>query len=76
MGAASISFSIRWAEMGSRKLAATLKPNGRIVIPGSTAGESVSFRVSALIYNQATVIFSKGSRPDECEKVSITARRG
>ncbi len=54
---------------GFEKLAATLKPNGRIVIPGSTAGESVSFRVSALIYNQATVIFSKGSRPDECEKV-------
>lgn len=54
---------------GFEKLAATLRPNGRIVIPGSASGESLSFRVSALIYNQATVLFSKGSRPDECEKV-------
>jgi NADPH:quinone reductase-like Zn-dependent oxidoreductase len=25
--------------------------------------------VSPLIFNQATVLFSKGSRPDECERV-------
>ena len=55
--------------VGFEKLAGTLCPNGRIVIPGSASGESLSFRVSALIYNQATVLFSKGSRPDECEKV-------
>lgn len=51
------------------KLATTIKPNGRIVVPGSAAGESLTFRVSPLIFNQATVLFSKGSRPDECEKV-------
>jgi NADPH:quinone reductase-like Zn-dependent oxidoreductase len=51
------------------KLATTIKPNGRIVIPGSAAGESLKFRVSPLIFNQATVLFSKGSRPDECEQV-------
>jgi hypothetical protein len=28
----------------------------------------LSFNVSSLIFNQATVIFSKGSRPDGCEK--------
>jgi len=54
---------------GFEKMAATIRPNGRIVIPGSASGESLSFRVSPLIFNQATVIFSKGSRPDECEKV-------
>ncbi len=51
------------------KLATTLRPNGRIVVPGSAAGESLTFRVSPLIFNQATVIFAKGSRPDECETV-------
>ena len=50
-------------------LATTIKPNGRIVIPGSAAGEALTFRVSPLIFNQATVLFSKGSRPDECEQV-------
>jgi len=54
---------------GFEKMAATIRPNGRIVIPGSASGESLSFRISPLIFNQATVIFSKGSRPDECEKV-------
>ena len=51
------------------KLATTIKPNGRIVVPGSAAGEALTFRVSPLIFNQATVLFSKGSRPDECEQV-------
>jgi NADPH:quinone reductase-like Zn-dependent oxidoreductase len=51
------------------KLATTITPNGRIVVPGSAAGESLNFRVSPLIFNQATVLFSKGSRPDECAKV-------
>src|SRR5258706_5510866 len=51
------------------KLATTVRPNGRIVVPGSAAGESLTFRVSPLIFNQATVIFAKGSRPDECETV-------
>lgn len=51
------------------KLATTIKPNGRIVIPGSAAGESLTFRVSPLIFNQAMVLFSKGSRSDECEQV-------
>ena len=50
-------------------LATTITPNGRIVIPGSAAGESLTFRVSPLIFNQATVMFSKGSRPDECDRV-------
>lgn len=50
-------------------LATTITPNGRIVIPGSAAAESLAFRVSPLIFNQATVIFSKGSRPDECDTV-------
>lgn len=54
---------------GFETLATTIKPNGRIVLPGSAAGESLTFRVSPLIFNQATVLFSKGSRPDECEKV-------
>ena len=54
---------------GFEKLATIVRPNGKIVIPGSASGETLSFRVSPLIYNQATVIFSKGSRPDECEKV-------
>jgi NADPH2:quinone reductase len=51
------------------KLATTIKPKGRIVVPGSAAGESLTFRVSPLIFNQATLLFSKGSRPDECEVV-------
>jgi NADPH2:quinone reductase len=51
------------------KLATTIKPNGRIVVPGSAAGEALTFRVSPLIFNQATILFSKGSRPDECEQV-------
>jgi len=38
------------------------------VIPESASGEMLSFNVSSLIFNQATVIFSKGSRPDGCEK--------
>jgi len=38
------------------------------VIPESASGETLSFNVSLLIFNQATVIFSKGSRPDGCEK--------
>jgi NADPH2:quinone reductase len=54
---------------GFEKLATTLRPGGRIVIPGTASGEALSFRVSPLIYNQATIIFSKGSRPDEAEKV-------
>jgi NADPH2:quinone reductase len=54
---------------GFEKRATTMRPNGRIVIPGSAAGEALSFKISPLIYNQATLIFSKGSRPDECEKV-------
>lgn len=54
---------------GFEKLATTIKPNGRIVVPGSASGESLNFRVSPLIFNQATILFSKGSRSDECEKV-------
>ncbi len=54
---------------GFEQLATTIKPNGRIVVPGSASGETLSFKVSPLIFNQATVIFSKGSRPDECERV-------
>lgn len=54
---------------GFEKLATTIKPNGRIVVPGSASGEALRFRVSPLIFNQASILFSKGSRPDECEKV-------
>lgn len=54
---------------GFEKLAAMVKPNGRIVIPGSASGETLSFKISPLIFNQATVIFAKGSRPDECDQV-------
>ena len=54
---------------GFEKLATTIRPNGRIVVPGSAAGEALTFRVSPLIFNQATILFAKGSRPDECEKV-------
>jgi NADPH2:quinone reductase len=54
---------------GFEKLATTLRPNGRIVVPGSAAGEALTFRVSPLIFNQATIRFAKGSRPDECDKV-------
>jgi NADPH:quinone reductase-like Zn-dependent oxidoreductase len=46
-----------------------IRPGGRIVMPGAAAGSQLSFGISALIANQATVHFSKGSRPSEADIV-------
>lgn len=54
---------------GFQDLAKTLVSGGRIVVPGNVNGGELYFKVSPLIQNQATLIFSKGSRPDEAEKV-------
>ncbi|MGB7948746.1 MAG: zinc-binding alcohol dehydrogenase family protein, partial [Candidatus Binatia bacterium] len=43
---------------GFEKLATTVRPNGRIVVPGSAAGEALTFRVSPLIFNQSTIRFA------------------
>lgn len=46
-----------------------IRPGGRIVMPGAAAGNQLSFNISALIANQATLHFSKGSRPEEADVV-------
>ena len=38
-------------------------------MPGAAAGNQLSFNISALIANQATLHFSKGSRPEEADVV-------
>lgn len=54
---------------GFQNLAMTLVSGGRIVVPGNVTGGELRFKLTPLIQNQATIIFSKGSRPDEAEKV-------
>ena len=54
---------------GFQELAKTLVSGGRIVVPGNVTGGELRFKLSPLIQNQATIMFSKGSRPDEAEQV-------
>ncbi len=49
--------------------AALVCSGGRIVMPGSSAGNELRFPISALIQNQVDLLFSKGSRPDEAALV-------
>jgi len=46
-----------------------IRPNGRIVMPGAAAGNQLSLSMNAMIANQATLHFSKGSRPEEADTV-------
>jgi NADPH:quinone reductase-like Zn-dependent oxidoreductase len=52
-----------------QELSKSLTCNGRITIPGNAAGSVLRFHLGPLIQTQATIIFSKGSRPDEARKV-------
>ncbi len=52
-----------------QELAKVLRCGGRIVVPGNAAGSELRFHLGPLIQTQATIIFSKGSRPDEALKV-------
>jgi NADPH:quinone reductase-like Zn-dependent oxidoreductase len=42
---------------------------GRVVVPGGAAGERVPLRLSPLIRRETTIIFAKGSRPNEMRHV-------
>ncbi len=52
-----------------QELAKALRCGGRIVVPGNAAASELHFHLGPMIQTQATIIFSKGSRPDEAEKV-------
>ncbi len=60
-----------------QELAKSLRCGGRIVVPGNAAASELHFHLGPLIQTQATIIFSKGSRPDEARKVLalIAAKR-
>lgn len=53
-----------------------IRPGGRIVMPGAAAGNQLCFNISALIANQATLHFSKGSRPEEAGTVLDLVAQG
>ncbi len=50
-------------------LAKCLMCGGRIVVPGNAAASELRFHLGPLIQTQGTILFSKGSRPDEALKV-------
>jgi len=54
---------------GFQDLAETLVSGGRIVVPGNVSGGELRFKLRSLVQNQITLIFSRGSRPDEVDKV-------
>lgn len=52
-----------------QELSKSLTCGGRIGVPGNAAGSVLRFHLGPLIQTEATIIFSKGSRPDEAIKV-------
>ncbi len=54
---------------GFEQRVAALRSGGRIVMPGAADESRLAFSVNSLIQKQATLIFAKGSRPDEAATV-------
>ncbi|HEX9879528.1 MAG TPA: zinc-binding dehydrogenase [Candidatus Binatia bacterium] len=54
---------------GFQHLPPNLVSGGRILIPGLAAGSELKIKISPLIQNQASLLFSKGSRPDEAKTI-------